>query len=134
MQQQVTSYQFSGVVLVTPFLLPMAPELLGALHSASASQWWLVLVIGLFATSGHLFLILAYGFAPTATLMPFVYTQIAFALVASWVAFRHVPDAWAWFGMGVIALCGGWSAWLNVRAGAPRAHPDSAVAADTIAD
>jgi hypothetical protein len=36
--------------------------------------------------------------------------------------------------MGVIALCGGWSAWLNVRAGASRAHPDSAVAADTIAD
>jgi len=34
--------------------------------------------------------------------------------------------------MGVIALCGGWSAWLNVRGG--RAHPDSAVAADTLAD
>jgi len=125
---------FSGVVLVTPFLLPAAPDLLTALRAASASQWLLVLVIGLFATSGHLFLILAYGFAPTTTLMPFVYTQIAFALVASWIAFRHVPDAWAWFGMGVIALCGGASAWLNVRAGPPRAHPDSAVAADTIAD
>jgi drug/metabolite transporter (DMT)-like permease len=125
---------FSGVVLVTPFLLPIVPELLTALRGASASQWGLVLVIGLFATSGHLFLILAYGHAPTATLMPFIYTQIAFALVASWVAFRHVPDAWAWFGMGVIALCGGCSAWLNVRDGAPRAHPDSAVAVDTIAD
>jgi len=124
----------AGVVLVTPFLLPAAPDLLTALRAASASQWLLVLVIGLFATSGHLFLILAYGFAPTTTLMPFVYTQIAFALVASWIAFRHVPDAWAWFGMGVIALCGGASAWLNVRAGPPRAHPDSAVAADTIAD
>jgi hypothetical protein len=45
-----------------------------------------------------------------------------------------VPDGWAWFGMGVIALCGGASAWLNVRSGPPRAHPDSAVAADTIAD
>jgi len=125
---------FSGVVLVTPFLLPAAPELMASLRAASAAQWLLVLVIGLFATSGHLFLILAYGFAPTATLMPFIYTQIAFALVASWVAFRHVPDAWAWFGMGVIAICGGASAWLNVRAGAVRAHPDSVVAADTIAD
>jgi len=124
----------SGVLLVTPFLFPSAAELAASLRSVPAGQWLLVLVIGLFATSGHLFLILAYGHAPSATLMPFVYTQIAFALAVSWAVFRHVPDGWAWFGMGVIALCGGASAWLNVRGGPPRAHPDSAVAADTIAD
>lgn len=125
---------FSGAVLMLPFLVGAAPELWATLRSATLVQCLLVLVIGLFATSGHLFLILAYGHAPSATLMPFIYAQIGFALIASWIVFRHVPDGWAWFGMGVIALCGGASAWLNARGAPPRAHPDSAVAADTLAD
>jgi drug/metabolite transporter (DMT)-like permease len=125
---------FSGMLLLTPFMLPSAGAIAASLREVPAGHWLLVLVIGLFATSGHLFLIFAYGHAPSATLMPFTYTQIAFALIVGWAVFQHVPDGWAWVGMGVIALCGGASAWLNVRGGPPRAHPDSAVAADTIAD
>jgi drug/metabolite transporter (DMT)-like permease len=65
--------------------------------------------------------------------MPFVYTQIAVAAAVSWLVFRHAPDAWGWAGMGVVALCGAASAWLNVRQAAAR-QPVSAVAADTMAD
>ena len=80
-----------------------------------ASAWWLMLFVGLLGTVGHLFLILALGKARTATLMPFVYVQIAFASVIGYLFFDHVPDHAAWVGMAVIAACGATSAALNMR-------------------
>jgi drug/metabolite transporter (DMT)-like permease len=125
---------FSGAVLLTPLLAHHAGDFIAALHAAPVSQVALVLVIGAFATAGHLFLIFAFGLAPMATLMPFIYTQIACALAVSWLVFRHVPDGWAWVGMAVIAVCGALSAWLNARQTGRGGMPDSVVAADTIAD
>ena len=119
---------FSGALMVTPLLLLNAPEIVSAARAASPAQIAGVLAIGAFATVGHLCLIFAFGVAPMATLMPFVYVQIVTALVVSWLVFRHVPDAWAWVGMAVIAACGAASAWLNVR------RPVSVVEADTISD
>jgi drug/metabolite transporter (DMT)-like permease len=80
-----------------------------------ASAWALMGIVGLFGTAGHLFLIFALGKARTATLMPFVYVQIGFAALIGYVAFDHLPDRWAWIGMGVIAACGAASAGLNMR-------------------
>jgi drug/metabolite transporter (DMT)-like permease len=85
------------------------------LHRLPASAWALMGLCGLFGTAGHLFLILALGKARTATLMPFVYVQIAFAALIAYVAFDHLPDHWAWVGMAVIATCGAASAALNMR-------------------
>jgi drug/metabolite transporter (DMT)-like permease len=99
---------------------------LALLQRLPASAWPIMLLCGVFGTTGHLFLILALGRARTATLMPFVYIQIAFAAVIAYVAFDHVPDQWAWVGMAVIAACGAASAALNMqRPGA--ATPTAAV-------
>jgi len=100
---------------------------LAALQRLPASAWPMMALCGLFGTSGHLFLILALGKARTATLMPFVYVQIAFAALIAFVFFHHVPDHWAWVGMAVIAACGATSAALNMRrpgASAPAAAVD----------
>jgi len=88
---------------------------LALLRRLPASAWPLMGLCGLFGTVGHLFLILALGKARTATLMPFVYVQIAFAALIAHAFFRHVPDQWAWIGMAVIAACGASSAALNLR-------------------
>ncbi len=125
---------FSGALLLTPFVLVEAQPILAAFRAVPAWQLALVLVIGMFASGGHLLLIFAFGHAPSATLMPFTYAQVAFALITSWVVFRHVPDHWAWAGMGVICACGAASAWLNVRGVAKAAHPASVVEADTVGD
>ena len=85
------------------------------LQRLPASAWWLMIVVGLFGTTGHLFLILALGKARTATLMPFVYVQIAFAALIGYLFFDHLPDHAAWLGMAVIAACGASSAALNMR-------------------
>ena len=54
--------------------------------------------------------------APTATLMPFIYAQIAVASRHQLAGLRPVPDAVAWVGMAVITACGASAAWLNLRA------------------
>jgi drug/metabolite transporter (DMT)-like permease len=80
--------------------------------------WWLwacLCFMGLAATVGHFFLILAYQRAPAATLTPYLYTQIAFAALGGWLVFSHVPDGWALVGMAMIAVCGAGGAWLTVR-------------------
>jgi drug/metabolite transporter (DMT)-like permease len=124
---------FSGAVLVTPLLLLHAGDYLAAAQAVPPAKLVLVLGIGLFATVGHLCLIFAFGHAPMATLMPFIYTQIAFALGVSYLVFRHVPDGWAWVGMAVIAACGAESAWLNARQTSAQ-RPASIVAVDTAYD
>lgn len=122
---------FIGAAMLAPLLALFGPDL----HAAVANLPWrhvaILVAIGLFGTFGHLFLILSFGLAPTATLMPFAYAQIALASAVGWLLFRTVPDDVGFLGMGVIAVCGAASAWLNVR----DAHrPASAVTADSVAD
>jgi drug/metabolite transporter (DMT)-like permease len=123
-----------GLALVTPVLLLSGIDVNSLLRSASAWHLGLLLAVGAFGTAGHLCLILALGLAPTATLMPFIYAQIAFAVASSAVVFQHVPDVWAWLGMAVISASGGATVWLNVKAATAQRRPASAVAVDTTAD
>ena len=121
----------TGTLILTPVLLASPLDVAGTLAASPAWQIGLMLAIGALGTTGHLLLILALGMAPTATLMPFVYLQIAAATVLGWLIFDQWPDAWALLGMAVIALCGATGAWLNMR-GAPK--PADRVVLDTIAD
>ena len=65
---------------------------------------------------------------------PFAYTQIAFAVLASGLQFEHLPDAWAWLGMAVIAASGASTVWLNVRTAARLRRPIPSIGADPIVD
>lgn len=120
-----------GVVLMTPVLLLSPVDLASGLAAVTPLQLVLLFCLGLFATAGHLLLILAFGLAPASTLMPFVYAQIGAAALVGWVVFGYLPDAWSWVGMAVVAVCGAASAWLNVR---EAARPPSVVALDATAD
>jgi drug/metabolite transporter (DMT)-like permease len=120
---------FVGAAVLLPLLLAGPVDVYRALSAAPAGHLALLALIGALGTGGHLMLIVAMGLAPTATLMPFVYLQIAAAAACAWLVFQHLPDPWAWAGMGVIAVCGAASAWLNTRAVAV-----SPVEADTLAD
>jgi drug/metabolite transporter (DMT)-like permease len=87
---------------------------------SSLPQGWLwagLCFMGLAATVGHFFLILAFQRAPASTLTPYLYSQIAFAMIGGLIVFDHVPDSWSLAGMVLIALCGAGGAWLTVREG-----------------
>ena len=68
--------------------------------------WALLGLIGLFGLLGHHWLIVAYQHAPASRLTPFLYLQIAFAMLLGWLLFGQVPDGWSWAGVVLIALAG----------------------------
>ncbi len=82
---------------------------------ATWQLWACLFMAGLLGTVGHLMLILAYARAPAATLTPFLYGQIGFAMIAGWLAFSHLPDQWSLAGIAMITVCGAAGAWLTVR-------------------
>ena len=81
----------------------------------SWTLWACLGLMGLAGTVGHFLLILAYQRAPAATLTPYLFCQIGFAMFGGWLVFSHVPDQWSLVGMGMIAVCGAAGAWLAVR-------------------
>lgn len=70
------------------------------------SHWLLLVGMGLAGSAGHLLLTLSYARAPVAMLTPYLYLQIAFALLGGWLVFGYLPDAWATVGVIAIAASG----------------------------
>ena len=83
----------------------------------STALWAGLVFMGVMGSVGHFIMILAYARAPASTLTPFLYAQIAFAMLGGWLVFSHVPDQWSMLGMLMIAVCGALGAWLTVREG-----------------
>lgn len=123
-----------GLAVMTPLVGLSSVDLWPTFQATPAGELWLLALMGLLGTAGHLCLILALGQAPAATLMPFLYAQIAAAALIAWLVSGHLPDGWAWTGMAIITVCGAASAWLNLTANAAAKRPLSPVAADTVAD
>jgi drug/metabolite transporter (DMT)-like permease len=77
-------------------------------------MWAGMAFMGLMGTVGHFALILAYYRAPAATLTPYLYSQIGFAMLGGVLVFSHVPDHLSLAGIVMIAVCGAAGAWLTV--------------------
>jgi drug/metabolite transporter (DMT)-like permease len=111
-EDPLTMHLYTGWVgtLIATLALPFV-------WTALTDGWlWLALCfMGLMATIGHFLLILGYQRAPASTLTPYLYTQIAFAMLAGWLVFSHVPDGWSVAGIAMIAVCGAGGGWLTVR-------------------
>jgi drug/metabolite transporter (DMT)-like permease len=90
-----------GAMVLSPVMLftSWKPELL-------LTHWHWFLLVGFLGTFGHLMLIRAYGRASAPVLTPYLYTQIGFATLGGWLVFDHVPDLFAWIGIGIIAASG----------------------------
>jgi drug/metabolite transporter (DMT)-like permease len=112
LEDPITMHFYTGWIgtALATCMLPFAWEM-----PQDPIVWMQLLLMGVLASIGHFFLILAYGRAPAATLTPYMYTQIGFAVLAGWVVFDHLPDQWTFVGMGLVALCGALGAWLTVR-------------------
>lgn len=107
-----TTHFYTGLV----GMLVMSPMLLWSWSTQALVNYWpWFLILGFSATFGHLMLIRAFNRASAVVLSPYLYTQIAFAMLASWVFFNHMPDALAWIGIAVIAMSGVGNAMLSIR-------------------
>jgi len=111
-EDPLTMHLYTGWVgtLLASLALPFAWTQL-----SDAWLWLALCFMGVMATVGHFLLILGYQRAPASILTPYLYAQIAFAMLGGWLVFSHVPDQWALAGMALIAVCGAAGAWLTVR-------------------
>ncbi len=111
-EDPVTMHFYTGWVgtLLASLVLPFVWTTLD-----SWTLWASLGLMGLMGTVGHFMMILAYARAPVSTLTPFLYTQIAFAMLGGWLVFAHIPDQTSLVGMAMIAVCGAAGAWLAVR-------------------
>ncbi|WP_138512159.1 DMT family transporter [Rhodoferax bucti] len=82
---------------------------------ASHAVWGGLALMGFLGSLGHFIFIQAFKRAPAAVLMPYMYAQIAFAMLGGWIIFSHMPDQWTLAGMALIAVCGAAGAWLTAH-------------------
>lgn len=81
---------------IMPFVW-VAPDLEG---------WVLLIAMGVCGSAGQYALVRAFEVAPAATVSPFLYTNMIWALVFGLVAFGEFPDGWTLIGAGVITASG----------------------------
>jgi drug/metabolite transporter (DMT)-like permease len=111
-EDPLTMHLYTGWVgaLAASALLPFVWQSL-----PDARTLALLVLIGIAGTVGHLLLILAYQRAPASTLSPYLYTQIAFAMLFGWAVFGHTPGPIELAGIMLIVLCGAISGWRTAR-------------------
>jgi drug/metabolite transporter (DMT)-like permease len=82
-EDPMTMHLYTGWIgaLISALALPWAWAQL------SGIEWARMMVMGLSAAIGHFLLILAYSRTPVAVMAPYLYAQIAFAVIGGWLVF-----------------------------------------------
>ncbi|MEM6309545.1 MAG: DMT family transporter [Pseudomonadota bacterium] len=87
------------VILLPPALWLWQPP-------TSATEWVVLISLGVFAWAGHQWLTTAHRFATANTLMPFTYSFLLYLTILSFLIFGHMPSIWTLIGAGVIMMSG----------------------------
>jgi drug/metabolite transporter (DMT)-like permease len=90
---------FYQMVYVTPLICVPA---LYVWTWPNLEQVLLMFGVGFFATLNQRFLSRAYAAADAIAVLPFEFARLPFAAVIGFLAFRELPDIWAWLGGAVI--------------------------------
>jgi drug/metabolite transporter (DMT)-like permease len=95
-------------ILHTGFAAAVATSLVQPVFwtAPPASDWVLLVGLGLLGGAGHGLLVLAFARAPASLLAPLTYTQLLWATLAGALVFGDWPDAVSLAGAAVIALGG----------------------------
>lgn len=77
----------------------------------AALGWTLFACMGVFGWGGHQLLTAAHRYAPASVLAPFVYTQLIYMTLASWIVFAQPPTVWVLAGAPIVAGSGFYIWW-----------------------
>ena len=70
------------------------------------SQWSMMVAVGIFASIGHLLLILSLKYADASKLAPLSYFEIITNIIIGYYFFSDFPDNWTFVGLFIIVLSG----------------------------
>jgi len=101
-----TTFFYSGLVGVAVFSVWLG--ITGFPAVSDPLTIGLLCAAGLLGGLGHLLFVLAFYRAPPASLTPFVYLQMIWAIGFGWLIFRQLPDGLALLGMLIIIGSGLW--------------------------
>lgn len=107
------SMQFVSALCAVVWMAPLA--LLQWRTPEGGLTWALVAATGFFGGVGHLCVARAHRYASAAVLGPFLYQQILYMVLAGWLVFRQVPDAFVVAGAAVVVASGLYLLWLEMR-------------------
>lgn len=72
----------------------------------TATQWWLIVLAGLFGVFGQLLLTYAYRFAEASTIAPLDYTNMIMAVILGYLFFDEIPSVFIWIGAPLVVGAG----------------------------
>ena len=84
-------------------LLPISLIMLFTWQTPSGREWLLMAAVGCLSGLGHTFIILAVRYAAASYVAVLHYAEVPIAALISWLLFAHLPDAWVWAGVVIIA-------------------------------
>ena len=93
-----------------------------------AVAWTLFACMGAFGWVGHQLLTAAHRYAPASVLAPFVYTQLIYMTLASWVVFAQPPTLWVLLGAPVVAGSGFYIWWRERQLAGARVQQEGRTA------
>lgn len=70
------------------------------------ADFGVMVLLGVLAAAGHFLLIKAFDYAPATFLAPLGYAEMVTAVLVGYIAYRDLPDALSWFGIGIIVGAG----------------------------
>jgi len=70
------------------------------------TEWQLLALLGIIATTGHVLVVMAYSRASVAVLAPFQYLEIVSATTLGFFLFGDLPDPLTWVGIAIIVSSG----------------------------
>jgi drug/metabolite transporter (DMT)-like permease len=68
--------------------------------------WFLMALVGVLGSAGHIVLFKALELAPASALQPFAYMLMVWAAVMGFLVFDHIPDAWTFTGAAIVVAGG----------------------------
>ena len=101
-------------------LLPFAFS--GWVWPESVLDWVLILSIGLGGLVGHTLLTIAYRFADASILSPFIYPQVIFMALTSWLIFAQPPGLSIYLGTPIVVASGFYIWWRERQLAAERSR------------
>jgi drug/metabolite transporter (DMT)-like permease len=95
---------YFAVIATAAAVLPLP----WAWRTPTPRAWAALCAVGVLATIGQFTLTRAYAHAPAASVGPFIYAGVVFAVLIDWTVWGVLPDAWFVPGAALIAVAGVW--------------------------